>query len=113
VSSTNAGYAKTLLLWAGELTRTGRNLKELGEYGMNSSGLQQNLVLGSCEHGNETTGSIKVRKFLEHLRDLKILLKDGYAPWCWSVSNTVMIFPFLCWDEEEADIVSKESKTLK
>jgi hypothetical protein len=48
--STNGGYAETLLRRARKLARSGRNLKELEEYGMDSSGLEKNLLLGSCEH---------------------------------------------------------------
>jgi hypothetical protein len=51
---------------ARRLARPGCNLKELGQYGMDSSGLEQ-----------------KLRKFLEHLRDLKFL-KGAFACWSWS-----------------------------
>jgi hypothetical protein len=74
---------------ARKFSRTRHNFQELGEYGMHSSGLQQNILLGSCEHGNEKTGSLKVRKFLEHLRDLQVP-KDGCAPWSllgWGVGH--------------------------
>jgi len=45
------------------------------EYGMDSSG----LVVGSCEHNNETSGSIKGRKF-DQLSDRQFLTKDS-VPW--------------------------------
>jgi len=37
-------------------------------------------VVSSCENGNETSGSIKGREFLEHLSDYQLLKKDS-APW--------------------------------
>ena len=33
------------------------------EHGLNLSGSRQGQVAGSCEHGNETLGSIKCREF--------------------------------------------------
>jgi hypothetical protein len=35
---------------------------------------------GSCEHGNEPSGSIKGVEFLDWLSDCKLLKKD-YASW--------------------------------
>jgi hypothetical protein len=37
-------------------------------------------VAGSCEHGNEPSGSIKRWEILEYLSDWR-LLKKGLAPW--------------------------------
>jgi len=37
-------------------------------------------VAGSCEHGNEPSGSKKGGKFLDYLSDYE-LLKEGFAPW--------------------------------
>jgi hypothetical protein len=42
-------------------------------------------VEGSCEHGNELSGSIKCREFLEYPHGL-CLPKKGSAPWNWLVS---------------------------
>jgi hypothetical protein len=42
-------------------------------------------VEGSCEHGNEPSGSIKYREILEWLRNWR-LLKKGLAPWSQLVS---------------------------
>jgi hypothetical protein len=36
----------------------------VGRCGVNSSGSEYGAVVGSCEHGNETSGSIKGAKFL-------------------------------------------------
>jgi hypothetical protein len=71
------------------------------------TGLQQNLLLGSCEYGNEKKGSVKVRNFLEQPRELKVP-KDGCAPWSWSLSNMVVIFSFVCSDEEWPGAVTTE-----
>jgi hypothetical protein len=37
-------------------------------------------VAGSCEHGNEPSGSIKCGKFRDFLGDYQLLKKDS-APW--------------------------------
>jgi hypothetical protein len=37
-------------------------------------------VAGSCEHGNEPSGSIKGGEFLDQLSDCQLLKKDS-APW--------------------------------
>jgi hypothetical protein len=37
-------------------------------------------VLGSCEHGNESLGSMKGRKLLEQLSDYDLLKKES-GPW--------------------------------
>jgi len=36
---------------------------------LDSSGSGQGLVVGSCEHGNEPSGSIKGRQILDQLSD--------------------------------------------
>jgi hypothetical protein len=45
---------------------------------------------GSCEHGNEPSGSIKFWEILEWLRNWR-LLKKASAPWSWLVS--LICFP--------------------
>jgi hypothetical protein len=37
-------------------------------------------VAGSCEHGNESSGSIKGVEFLDYLSDYQLPNKDS-APW--------------------------------
>jgi hypothetical protein len=37
----------------------------VGRCGLDSSGSGQGPVAGSCEHGNEPSGSIKVGEFLD------------------------------------------------
>jgi hypothetical protein len=41
----------------------------VGRYGPDSSGSGQGPVVGSYEHGNETSGSIKGGTFLDKLSD--------------------------------------------
>jgi hypothetical protein len=41
-------------------------------------------VDGSCEHGDEHSGSIKYWEILELLSDWRLLKKDS-VPWGWSV----------------------------
>jgi hypothetical protein len=41
-------------------------------------------VAGSCEHGNEPSGSIKCGEFLDWLSDFQ-LLEEVSAPWSWLV----------------------------
>jgi hypothetical protein len=43
-------------------------------------------VAGSCEHGNEHSGSIKGREFLDELTDCW-LLKKVSAPWNYLCSS--------------------------
>jgi hypothetical protein len=40
--------------------------------------------MGCCEHSNELLGSIKVREFLDQLRDYLILKKD-LDSWNWLI----------------------------
>jgi hypothetical protein len=47
---------------------------------MNSCGSGYGPVAGSCEHGNESSGSIKCREFLGHLGGF---LKKYSAAWNW------------------------------
>jgi len=46
-------------------------LQEIARQGMNwdSSGSEEGQILGSCECGNDSYGSIKCREFLEKLRN--------------------------------------------
>jgi len=44
---------------------------------MDSSGTEQGPAVGSCEYGNELSGSVQERKFLEQLRDCQILKKQS------------------------------------
>jgi hypothetical protein len=37
-------------------------------------------VVGSCEHGNEPSGSIKGGEFLDKMSDYKLINRDS-APW--------------------------------
>jgi hypothetical protein len=37
----------------------------VGRCGLDSSGSEQGPVAGSCEHGNEPSGSVKVGEFLD------------------------------------------------
>jgi hypothetical protein len=54
------------------------DLREIGwESGLDSSGSGFGPVAGSCEHGNETTGSTKSGKFLDHLNECLLLKKDS------------------------------------
>jgi hypothetical protein len=48
--------------------------------GLDSSGSGQEAVSGSCEHGNEPSGSTKGGEFLGYLSDYQLLKKDS-APW--------------------------------
>jgi hypothetical protein len=56
------------------------DLRELGCEGMEyPSGSVQEPAAGSCEHGNEPSGSIKDGEVLDWLCDFQLLEKD-YAP---------------------------------
>jgi hypothetical protein len=46
-------------------------------------------VAGSCEHGNEPSGSIKCGDFVYQLSDYQLLKKDS-APCSWLVSWSVL-----------------------
>jgi hypothetical protein len=46
---------------------------------LNSAGSGQNPVVGSCEHGNEPSSSIKGGEFLDELSDSQFLKKDSVA----------------------------------
>jgi hypothetical protein len=52
--------------------------------GLDSSGSGQDTFVGSCEHGNETLGSIKGWELLDYL-DVNELLKENFALWLWLV----------------------------
>ena len=49
-------------------------------HGLDRSGSGQGQVMGTCECGNEPSGSIKCGEFLERLRTGR-LLKNDSAPW--------------------------------
>jgi hypothetical protein len=51
------------------------DLTEIEWYGLDRSGSGYGPVEGSCEHGNEPSGSIKCRKVLEWLYNWKLLKK--------------------------------------
>jgi hypothetical protein len=51
---------------------------QVGRCTLDSSGSGQKQVVDSCEHGNESSSSIKARIFLS---DYKLLKKDS-TPWC-------------------------------
>jgi hypothetical protein len=46
-------------------------------YGMDRSGSRQGQVAGNCECGNEPSGSIKCREFLDYLKTHQLLRKDS------------------------------------
>jgi hypothetical protein len=48
--------------------------------GLDSSGSGQGRVVGSCEHGNGTSGFIKGGEFFDWLIDYQLLKKDS-DPW--------------------------------
>jgi hypothetical protein len=41
----------------------------VGRCGLDASGSRQKPVAGSCEHGNESSGSVKGGEFLDYLSD--------------------------------------------
>jgi hypothetical protein len=51
----------------------------MGWYGLNRSGSGKGPVDGSCEHGNESSGSMKCWEILEYLSDWRLLKKDSAA----------------------------------
>jgi hypothetical protein len=56
-------------------------LKEIGwRCGLDSTGAGYGPVAGSCEYGNEPSGSIKGGEFLDWLSDYELLKMDS-APW--------------------------------
>jgi hypothetical protein len=55
------------------------DLRGIQWYGLDWSGSEYGPVEGSCEHGNEPSGSIKCWEVLEWLHNLQ-LLKKGSAP---------------------------------
>jgi len=52
----------------------------VGRCGLDSSGSGYEPVVGPYEGGNEPSGSIKGREFLDYLSDCQLLKKDS-APW--------------------------------
>ena len=60
-----------------------------GEHGLNLSGSRQEQVAGTCQCGDELSGFIKCRGFLDQLRNCQLLQKDT-IPWSqcdYAVSN--------------------------
>ena len=55
-------------------------------YGLNGADFGQAQVVGTCECGNETSGSIKSGKFLDQLQTGQLLKKD-FVPWSEWVSK--------------------------
>jgi hypothetical protein len=51
----------------------------MGWYGLNQSGSGYGPMEGSCEHGNEPSGSIKHWEVLEWLHNWRVL-KKGSVP---------------------------------
>ena len=49
-------------------------------YGMDRYGLREGQVQGTCDCGNELSGSIKCGEFLDQLSTGQLLKKDS-APW--------------------------------
>jgi hypothetical protein len=47
-------------------------------------------MMGSCEHGNESSGCIKFMQFLEHLSDCHFL-KKASTPWSYLVLYSVTV----------------------
>jgi hypothetical protein len=52
--------------------KVSKDLNEIGR-GLNSCGYKSYPVAGSCEHGNEPSDLIKVRKYLEQTRGCQFL----------------------------------------
>ena len=57
------------------------DLEELGceGYGLGRAGLKQGQVAGTCECGNEPSGSVKRGELLGYLRTGQLLKKDSAA----------------------------------
>ena len=54
------------------------------------SGSEQGQVVGSCDHGNDPSGSTECGKFLEQLRNyLYYLISQDSAGWCQLVCQSV------------------------
>ena len=49
------------------------------EYGLDGAGLGLGQVTGTCECGNELSGSIKCEEFLDQLKTGQLLKKDSAA----------------------------------
>jgi hypothetical protein len=52
----------------------------VGRCRLDSSGSRYGPVVGSCEHSNELSDSIKGEEFLDWLSSYRLLKKDS-APW--------------------------------
>jgi hypothetical protein len=52
--------------------------------GLEAYGSEQGLATASCEHGNEPSGSMKGREFLDYLSDCYLLKKDSALGSSWS-----------------------------
>ena len=55
-------------------------------YGLDWAGPGQRQVADVCESGNEPSGSVKCREFLDYLQSSQLLKKDC-APWSKEVSK--------------------------
>ena len=56
-------------------------------YGLDWAGPGQTQVVDACECGNEPSGSVKCREFLDALQTSWLLKKDS-APWSKYVSHS-------------------------
>jgi hypothetical protein len=54
--------------------------EERDGYGLYSCGFGSGQAVGFCEHGNETSGSIKCGEFVDWLGNFQLLNKKS-APW--------------------------------
>ena len=48
----------------------------MGGYGLDASGLEKELEVGSCQDINKNPGSIKGRGFLIHLSNYELFMKN-------------------------------------
>jgi hypothetical protein len=48
-------------------------------YGLNSTGSEQRPISGSCEHGNESSGSIKDGEFIDYVHYCYVLKNGCFA----------------------------------
>jgi hypothetical protein len=62
----------------------------VGRYRLDASCSVQGSVGGSCEHGNEPSGSIEGGEFIDWLNDCWFFKEDS-TPWGWLVSQNKSI----------------------
>ena len=60
--------------------QNGTSRRGMGRHGLHSPGSVQGQVPGTCERGNEPSGSTKCGEFLDQLTTGQLLRKDS-APW--------------------------------